>query len=603
VSEQLHDIIRDAESQQETRAFTSVSVGWPDSVPFPVLNDQLEAAHRKQTRSAARQSTSVFARTKRKWALAEAAQLHSAWIDEETARLVDEHTQVSALVSRGFSAWQAGEPIAVTLVANAFLAATGRGAFVVEYVGATATVVVFGPSIDEVHPDGPSWTPSGAKTVKRRSKKERAQVHLQMLAAETVGALSACAKVLPTNTTVSVALVIPDAGSLALDDAPVVAWFEHWGALPTSEAEIDDFLERRLLAKPQRLSVILPRVFEADPRERAVAVTVETIGELQSPLFWVEIASTLDALNDVEPSVEVLADQVSSSHAGSDETAEREESLAATAAREPSRTALLTKDQEADELFTELDRVKDAVDAVTIHRPLEEALRFLAALNRSEVSEPLVEVLFLTAARCALFLIDSSHVERLLHDAERLDLSTSVLSSLRSADAVLAVDREETYLRQLLSEATTAVDMGDGPAVTARWMSLVSRLPAVVQGADDEAEDVARSMMMAVAALRARHLLDAVQSAVELSVPSVQQRFTVINVELDELFRHAEKIVDYVKANRGITQSAIGSAIEVPQPIVRHICWYLSHFGQIDRVKKGSSYQLFLPDDYEEETP
>jgi hypothetical protein len=119
----------------------------------------------------------------------------------------------------------------------------------------------------------------------------------------------------------------------------------------------------------------------------------------------------------------------------------------------------------------------------------------------------------------------------------------------------------------------------------------------VPDGADDEAEDVARELMTMIVALRDRDQIEALATSISRSGPAVRQRFEPIEAELRELVDVAERYVQFVASNPGFTQSGLGDALGVDQQVIRKIGWYLAELGVVDRVREKHSYRLYITDD------
>ena len=562
-------------------------------------------------RKLARKSTSPFARTSRRAALDHATKAHRSWIESETGLLASEHRQATALVDRGFASWHSGNPIAVTIVANALLSAADLGAFVVSVVEGTATLVVFGPSLDDVHPAGPTWTANGAPTVKRRSKAERAGVHLELLAAEVVRALRVIVGALPRVTALRVALVLPEAGASSLDDAPTVALFDYAGSgLPTRRDELAGFLAGRLLPRPQQLRTILPEAFTPQPDNRAVAVTVESPADLSAPAFWAEVATAVTALTPApatlgspsaarDAAVAVAAPLTQAGWPAPTVHSDEHRSPAPRQTSESHGAPAIdsTPIANAEQLLATLEHVRDEVDAVAHRASLENAHRLLATVGEGSVAQELAEPLILAVARCAALLREPAHLERLIGETEHVKVSANALGVLRATTRSLSVEQAETYLRRLLRTAAKAVEAADAPAILSAWTLLVERLPGVPDGADDEAEDVARELMTMIVALRDRDQIEALATSISRSGPAVRQRFEPIEAELRELVDVAERYVQFVASNPGFTQSGLGGALGVDQQVARKIGWYLAELGVVDRVREKHSYRLYITDD------
>ncbi len=251
----------------------------------------------------------------------------------------------------------------------------------------------------------------------------------------------------------------------------------------------------------------------------------------------------------------------------------------------------------AEELLATLEHVRDEVDAVAHRASLENAHRLLATVGEGSIAQELAEPLILAVARCAALLREPAHLERLIEETKHIRVSASTLGVLRATTRSLSVEQAETYFRRLLRTAAKAVEAADAPAILSAWTLLVERLPGVPDGADDEAEDVARELMTMIVALRDRGQIEALANSISRSGPAVRRRFEPIDAELRELVDVAERYVQFVASNPGFTQSGLGGALGVDQQVARKIGWYLAELGVVDRVKEKHSYRLYITDD------
>ena len=162
---------------------------------------------------------------------------------------------------------------------------------------------------------------------------------------------------------------------------------------------------------------------------------------------------------------------------------------------------------------------------------------------------------------------------------------------------ILDADGLTSGLEAQRGAAAKAVEAADAPAILSAWTLLVERLPGVPDGADDEAEDVARELMTMIVALRDRGQIEALANSISRSGPAVRRRFEPIDAELRELVDVAERYVQFVASNPGFTQSGLGGALGVDQQVARRIGWYLAELGVVDRVREKHSYRLYITED------
>lgn len=583
VSEQLHDIIDEVESEATSAAFTLCSVRRPSSVQWTSLDDSVIKAHLKGAKKDARRESSVFARKKRRAALAAAARFHAAWEAAEEARIDAEGERLTALVEGAYEAWASGNPTAGLLVANALLAATGGSGALTSIVDNYATLVVFGTPLDEVHPSKPTWSANGSKTIKSRTKAERSRAHLQLAGAVTVAALHAVEAALPGVSEVHVFVIAASSSSGDLGDAPTIASFQqHRGSLPESPDELHAFMTMRALAKAQPLRTLLPDAFRGSDDVPAVASLIESVDDLRQPDFWLEISAALAELAPdasappwVPPALpEPMTRQQAAAEIASEATAER-----------------------MNRFIAELNHVQDRATALARQSLINDALKLVTKLQSDDVPQHLIEYLVTVLNYCASRLDDEALVAALSVEAERLCLSAHVQVSLASLARSMQVAEQESRLRALLEVAKGAVDAADASAVTEVFKTLLAALPEVPDGADDEAEDVARAVLYSVIALRLDDLVTQLGAALPRCGAGVQQRFRPIEEELRSMTRVAMVVMAHVVQEPGSLQSSLGSVLGLEQSEVRHVTWYLDHYGLLARTKKGSSYLLYPIDD------
>jgi len=298
VSEQLHSIIHDMESALVAAATIVLTVPSPAALPRPVLDPVATAAHRKAARKAGRSGVALLARRKRRAAVAKAVIEHELWAQEEQAALDHEHARLTALINGAMAAWRKGDPATVFVVANAMLGAGGANGSLVSLMNDVATMLVFAPPLEDVHPCKPGFSPGGAPTVYKRTKPERLEAHRVLTGASAVSALNAVRNAIPGVRQIDVVVVLMSSTSGRLGDCPVAATFTaNYGTMPRSADGFARLIDQHALASPKTLSALLPDLFRGGNDDLAIVAMCESVDDLKLPEFWLEVSAASAVLN------------------------------------------------------------------------------------------------------------------------------------------------------------------------------------------------------------------------------------------------------------------------------------------------------------------
>ena len=272
VSAQLHDIIHAMEAGALAGATDNVSVPAPTGVPERALSSAEVNAHRKALRKEARRQANMFSRRRRKAALAEAAGRHETWVNEKRESIAAEHQRLTALHNATISAWRSGDPATVYIVTNAILTASGAPGALVSLVDGVATLLVFAPALEDVHPSGPSYSSGGSPTIKKRTKPERQMAHRRLAGANAVRVLNSAKAGLNRTTRVEVVVVTMSSSTGELRDSAVIATFTaDLAKIPRDSSGMMALIDRGALPRVLPLEAVLGDGFVNSGQAPAIA--------------------------------------------------------------------------------------------------------------------------------------------------------------------------------------------------------------------------------------------------------------------------------------------------------------------------------------------
>lgn len=597
VSAQIHQLINQMERAETQKA----SVVCPQIHAPNVLPAQIDESQRalelQKFRNNNLAGISIFARKRRKEARARADEQLREWISSERDRLDEEHDELTDLIRSGWESWKSGNPIAEAAVVNSAFGALGSNAVVVEIGEESATLVVFALRFEDVHPSKPAFTPNGNPTIKKRTTTERREVHRELVGSTVCGSLRIAMAYLQMPLHFRVAVVIP-APNDSIGNQPVVAWFEfNRGAdLPTGRGEVGVWISRMWLKTPKSLAKILPDETSGAANAPALGIGSPTTDQMSSAEFWVAIATAVNGLSAStiwESRETVLGSQ-------------QQDSVLADSKRK-SKTKQSPSTQGDNIVYSEvldnwwrtIDELNTAEEMVAGQEQLDNAFNALADRRAASVSDPIAGGLLLSLAYCAAELHDATRLSELADISNSLNLTRKTKSELRSYVRSERIEAEENVLIEMLERARAAIDDSDADAVIAVFTHLVERLPSVPEGADDEAEDVGWALIESVAALGCVDQLVQLGNAINESNSSVVRRLQPVYESGQQTIEAARAYLNLIEQQPGFIQSKIGEATGFSQELMRKVGWQLDHFGRIRRLKKGSSYQVFLDEEVE----
>ncbi len=506
ISEQLHDMIREIEEGAIAAARQVNHVPRPTAIPRPYLHPDDVKRHRKATRKDSLNGVGIFARRKRKAAKATAVARHTQWVEEEQRALDVEHARLSSIMTATFNAWQAGDSPTMYVIANAMLAATGGHASLVSLTDGVATIVVFGLSLDDVHPCKPTYTAGGAPTVKKRTKNERLDAHDTLVGASVVTALSTIWNALPGIKKAEVVVIEMSEATRSLGEASVLAVFSINRDAPALDPyDMGLFIADNEPARSTSLDKVLSGSFRGSDDDLAVASYCESLDDLRQPDFWLEAS-------------------------------------AAAAALTPSATVRATP---ADKPILE-QRAADRRRTATPAAPLK---------------------------------------------------SNSVIKHPASPSGRSRPATQESSLTDLLSRSEQAVRTANADAALHCWSELLKALPNLPAVNAAEAEDIARELAIAIAALGLRSDVASLDAILPMLALALQSRLKPVVKEIVAMLDDVDILIDHIREHPSCLQSKLGAALGIDKLRVRQLLWYLTHFGRVDRVEQGNSYLLTLNDE------
>jgi len=596
VSAQLCHIIREMESAPVAAASRVLIVPAPTAIPRPVLPTANVTAHRKATLKAARNEVGLFARQRRREAKAAALTEHARWAQHEQTALDAEHARLTALVSSTVAAWRAGDPASVYVVANAMLGAGGANGAVVSLVDGVATIVVFGPPLEDVHPCKPDVTPGGSATVRKRTKPQRLAVHRFLMGASAVAALNSVRHALPGVKQVDVIVVTMSSSTGSLGDSPVVATFTaDYRSLPANENGFFRLIAHNALNRPKPLRAVLPDLFAGGDSDFAVATYCDSLNDLQEPDFWLEASAAAAALTAPKfPPPEVTPQQtpaVAQAPTSPDTAQSCEAPLPA-----PRPRFAMDPTSQLEEALTALSVIDDATTVLAHWSEVERVFSTIDAIGPKQVPSDLVADVLLTLARCARLAERTDVLHRVVLLGQQLEMPESVTRSLGSILQRTQVADHESNLRALLARAESAVRDANEDEVMVCWTQLLAGLDQVPEGADDEAEEVVYKLAVSVAVLQRRNDVEHLVSLVPRCHSAVRARFEPVVQDLVAMLDDVHRILTHVRDNPGSVQSKLGTELDIDQVRVRLLLWYLAHFSRVTRSKRGSTYLLTIDD-------
>ena len=433
----------------------------------------------------------------------------------------EEARERARIINLAYDRWQKGDLAAQSFVVGASLAIVEPSAFIVDINNQCVTVLVVVSDVDDIHPEKPTFTPSGQKSVKKKTKSERQRTHTDLLFAKAMNAVNVVVQRAINVQQIRIVVAIQDNSVTGIENFRVGIDFKGEASVlkalvGTSVAKNQRysnlyFFQNSLLTPQPRLSAVLPQhLIRARKDAPAVAYRVNDLNDLSSEGFWLEIAAAIDALPVIGENIGL---------GGS----------------------------------TNQASVKVQPSSAPISRPVS--------------GRP---------------IIDMSNIE------PPRDIQRPQIAMKRA----VIVEREEKYLMGIVDEAKNAVRSANKEAVLQVTKNLLTRLPKVPVGADDEAELVFLELIDALIVLIDTSLMNDLQIAVSASNQSVRNRFFPLLSDLVSMVSIRNSIVNYVKNDSKAIESELSILLQLDELDVRRVCWYLDHFDVLVRTKAGNSYRL-----------
>lgn len=221
--------------------------------------------------------------------------------NEEILARIAESDALQQAADMTHRSWRNGDTFVNAIVCNASFEEFGCPANVVSIDEHEIVVLVLLPDLDDIHPEKPAVTPGGAPTVKKKSKRERVDMHASIAQRTALSPAVICARRTFGRQRIRVVGVTRNDHSHSITDLDVV---------------VDTVIERRQLLtgnrpspslidfvpNPRRLSAVLPETVPPNGGEiPALSVDVENQAELTSAAFWIEIAEASGGMSKGSP--------------------------------------------------------------------------------------------------------------------------------------------------------------------------------------------------------------------------------------------------------------------------------------------------------------
>lgn len=449
---------------------------------------------------------------------------------EEKRNRQDEANERAKIIRTAFSKWQKGDVTAQSLVIGATLSIVEPSAFLVDVNNQCVTILVVAPELEDIHPEKPTFTPSGQQTVKKKTKSEIQTAHTDLLFATGLTAANAVAQREKNTPNIRIVVAIRKSTVRNVAELPVV--IDYTGpfsslrsttgpSVPKNMRRTNLFYLQNSLLNPQpKLQSVLPQFLaQARTDAPAVAFNVTELEDLSSEGFWLEVAAAIDAIPKVGENV----------------------------APAPAPSSPTMK-----------PRIQNPVSAVGQGKP---------SSSRPITPRPIIDMSNLEPPR---------------------DIQRPLINMKRAVN----VEREEKFLMGMVEQANAAVKTADTDQVLLIMKSFLNRLPQVPAGADDEAELVFLELLDALIVLIDTTMMSDLQHAVSSSNQEVRERFLPMMTELVSMVAVRNSILKFVQKNPSTIQSTLAEQLRLDKLEVRRACWYLDHFDRLVRTKAGSSYRL-----------
>lgn len=574
ISEQLHVLIQQVERDAKS-SLSPIDLDFEcPQVPLEPITSKQRRAARREIRKGEMKALSIFSLKRRSAARVRIKQLLADWSEAEMATRLRTQSDLQERVRVTYDEWKAGDQFVSTLVFQTLAQVLDLPAFIISAEKARIRLAVFGPRIEDIHPLGPSWTPSGNPTVKKRTKKERDSIWADICGAQItrVGQIGKSAfkrdveleilTVLPSN--------VSEFGQLA-----VVAR----ATLPISKAGFPSgrqAFRNGILIRPQRAARIDRSLESTNASALAIGISVTSIAELATPSYWIQANGLIEEIT----------------RTGRRHTSKSQNSL------KHHGNSVITESS-VPELLTQIERLRnmDSAELIANDELLTSTIAVMESLHASNLDREMVGEYLVSLAEIASRLSDQESLRRIeilatLHSfnqQERAEIHSLILGN--------GVSQFESELTHSLARLRNAIDEGDLKSICNTCIRFVAQLPEVPLGADDEAEELGWVLIEFLAIAGYRDLLELIERSILKSSKAIQTRFSSIMESGIETLLLTETIIGHLARNPGFQQSELADALSLQKPRVRKVCWYLNHFGYIERLATGRSYRLWLSDD------
>lgn len=307
----LHDLIDEVESDHLQKVRSAPARLRQPTVP----TSELTSAERKDLKKACK---TELLKEQSKLALALVPK-HRQTLKEHVANAIkqeeDERTleqqELQLAANEQYNKWDNGDPSLEYIVLQGSFSAEECPAFVINHAGHAATIAVIVPELDDVHPEKPSYTKSGAKTVKKKTKKELQTVHRDMVTATVLHAINIAAHRLPSLPQLKIHAIERSPSSTSLETFNVTSTIElNNDDMKTLSKETDLSLFRGAISlklrngaskTPQQLHHHIENHTNGNNETTALLVDTASPNDLQQATFWLEAAQSLNQLQPHSP--------------------------------------------------------------------------------------------------------------------------------------------------------------------------------------------------------------------------------------------------------------------------------------------------------------
>jgi len=177
---------------------------------------------------------------------------------------------------------------------------------------------------------------------------------------------------------------------------------------------------------------------------------------------------------------------------------------------------------------------------------------------------------------------------------EELDREYEELERVEQ-EAHLEEMRSREHLSTLGSRARVAVEAADLEGIEQVIDELISAIPRLTGDGSYDAASAVDEVSNGIVGSGRVDLIDKIRVASKRAPINIRQ---AIDSSLDRIaadLRIADQVLSHVSNNPGCRQADLAREIAVEAFRVRTVCWYLNHFGRLNREKLGNSYSLSIP--------